>query len=277
MSAQEIVGRYVEVRDTLVYYESCGEGVPLICIHSAGTNNRLYRHTLPTLAPHGLKVIAPDLPGHGKSMPIDWTPIDDLHEFGEWTMELAAALGLERPVVMGCSIGGDIAIDLAVSRSADIRAAIAFEGAAYTPTFPGSATLQEPHTVCWEGFTDVVAPAAIRPDATRDQVKEIAWLHTGGGQRFFANDLVGWDTQDLRDRLGEVSAPIMIGLGLGDWFLPEEFVTPTVEGIPHATYVRFENLGHWPMWEDPDTVNEAILDFLRTNEVMTQPRAAAGG
>jgi len=274
MSAQEIVGRYTEVRDTLVYYESCGEGVPLICVHSAGTSSRLYRHTLPTLAPHGLRVIAPDLPGHGKSLPIDWTPIDDLHEFAEWVMDFASTLGVERPIIMGCSIGGDIAIDLAVHRSADIRAAIAFEGAAYTPTFPGAAILQEPHVLNWQGVTDVTAPAAIRPDATRDQLKEIAWLHTTGSQRFMANDLVGWDRQDLRDRLGDISAPIMIGLGLGDWFLPEEFVTPTVEGIESVHYVRFENLGHWPMWEDPETVNDAMLEFLRSHEVIPQVQAA---
>jgi pimeloyl-ACP methyl ester carboxylesterase len=277
MSAHEIVGRYAEVRDTLVYYESCGDGVPMICIHSAGTSSRLYRHTLPTLAPDGLQLVAPDLPGHGKSMPIDWTPIDDLHDFAEWVLELAGVLGLERPVVMGCSIGGNIAIDLAVNRSDDIRAAIAFEGAAYTPTFPGSGTLQEPHTVSWESVADAVAPTVIRPDATPDQLKEIAWLHTAGSQRSFANDLVGWDKQDLRDRLGEVRAPTMIGLGLGDWFLPEDLVAPTVEGIEGATYVRWENLGHWPMWEDPDTVNEAILDFLRSHDVLPESRAAAGG
>jgi pimeloyl-ACP methyl ester carboxylesterase len=277
MSAQEIVGRYTEVRGTLAYYESCGEGIPLICVHSAGTSSRLYRHTLPTLAPHGLRVVAPDLPGHGKSMPIDWTPLDDLHEFAEWVMELASTLGLDRPIVMGCSIGGDIALDLAVNRSADIRAAIALEGAAFTPTFPGSGTLQEPHTVCWEGITDVTAPAAIRPDATPDQLKEIAWMHTAGGQRFFANDLIGWDRQDLRDRLGEVTAPTMVGVGLGDWFLPEELVRPTAEGITGATYVKWENLGHWPMWEDPETVNDSILDFLRSHEVLPREEAAARG
>ncbi len=267
-TSYEIVGRYTEVRGTRTYYETCGNGIPFICIHSSGTDSRLFRHTLPALAPHGFEVIAVDMPGHGKSFPIDWEFIDDLHEFAEWIMEFAAVRGYERPVVMGCSIGGDIVVDLAAHHSDELRAAICMEGAAYTPTFVGAGLLQEPHAVSWESIADAMAPSVILAGATRDQEQEIAWLHKSTSQRAYANDLVGWERQDVRDRLGDVTVPLMVGLGTGDFFLPEQIVTDTVDRVASATLVRFDGLGHYPMWEDPDTVNPAVLAFLREHGIL---------
>lgn len=272
--SNEIIGRYTEVRGTRTYYESCGEGVPFICVHTAGTDGRLYRHTLPALAAHGFRMVAVDLPGHGKSFPIDWAPIDDLHEFSEWVMEFAATLGLDRPVVMGCSIGGDIAVDLAAYHSDELRACIALEGAAYTPTFVGAGTLIEPHAICWESIAEAMAPTVILPGATRDQLQEIVWLHKSTTQRVYASDLVGWERQDVRDRLGDVTVPLMVGVGTGDYFLPEDIVTATVDAVASAELVKFENLGHYPMWEDPELVNAAILGFLGSHDLVPQPAAA---
>lgn len=261
--SEEILGRYVEVRGTRAYYESVGEGRPFICMHTAGTDGRIYRHTLPAMAAAGFRAVAVDFPGHGRSFPIEWQPIDDLHELGEWVMEFAATVGLEDPVVMGCSIGGDIAIDIAAHHSDRIAAGIAFEGAAYTPTFTGAGTLMNPQTISWEVISDSMAPTVVRPDATAEQLKEIAWLHKSTSQRYYASDLVGWERQDVRDRLGDVAVPLMVGLGSGDYFLPEEIVTATTDAVAGAVLVRFENLGHYPMWESPEAVNAAMLEFLR--------------
>jgi pimeloyl-ACP methyl ester carboxylesterase len=266
--SNEVIGRYTEVRGTSVYYDSIGSGPAFICVHSAGTDGRLFRHTLPAMAAAGFQAIAPDLPGHGRSFPIDWKPIDDLHDYAEWVMEFAGVLGLEKPVIAGCSIGGDIAVDIAAYHSNEVSACIAFEGAAYTPTFVGAGTFADPHTVCWEALSDAMAPTVIRPDATSDQLKEIAWLHKSTSQRHYANDLVGWEHQDARDRLSDVTAPLLVGLGTGDYFLPEKIVTDTVDAIEGAKLIRFENLGHYPMWEDPELDNEAILAFLREHDII---------
>jgi pimeloyl-ACP methyl ester carboxylesterase len=267
-TTDEIIGRYTEVRGTRTYYETCGSGPPFICVHSAGTSGLLFRHTLPAMAAHGFQAVAVDLPGHGKSFPIDWSPINDLHDFAEWVMEFAKVEGLDRPVISGCSIGGDIAIDIAAYHSADVSACIAFEGAAYTPTFVGAGTFMDPHTISWQSIGDSMAPTVIRPDATADQLKEIAWLHNSTSQKMYASDLVGWEHQDARDKLGDVKAPLMVGLGTGDYFLPEKIVTDTTDAVDHAELVRFENLGHYPMWENPDLVNDAMVAFLRENDVL---------
>jgi pimeloyl-ACP methyl ester carboxylesterase len=268
----EIVGRYAEVGGTRAYYESVGEGRPFICIPPAGSDGRIYRHTLPAMAAAGYRAIAVDIPGHGKSFPIEWAPIDEVHVYGEWAIEFAATLGLEEPVFMGCSFGADITIDIVACHSAEIAAGIAFEGAAHTPTFTGAGTLKNPHTISWESISDTMVPSVIRPDATPDQVKEISWLHKSTSQRHYASDLVGWEHQDVRDRLQDITVPLMVGLGTGDYFLPLEIVKATTDAVDSAVLVTFENLGHYPMWEDPETVNAAMLEFLRDAGVSPRPR-----
>lgn len=261
--SEEIIGRYAEVGGVRTYYESVGAGRPFVCLHPAGADGRIYRHTLPAMAAAGYRAIAVDLPGHGKTFPLDWSPTDDLHVFGEWTVEFAERLGLEGPVVMGCSVGADIAIDVAAHHSDRIGAAIAFEGAAYTPTFEGAGVLMDPHTISWESVADSMVQSVILAGASAAQLKEISWLHKSSSQLQYASDLVGWERHDLRDRLDRITAPLLVGLGKGDFFLPMEIVTATTDAVESATLVTFDGLGHYPMWEDPATVNAAILDFLR--------------
>ena len=261
--SEEILGRYVEVGGVRAYYEGIGQGRPFVCLHPAGSDGRIYRHTLPAMAAAGYQAIAVDLPGHGKTFPLDWSTTDDLHAYGEWVIEFAERLELAAPVVLGCSVGANVAIDVAAHHSDRIGAAIAFEGAAYTPTFAGAGTLRDPHTISWESVADSMVQSVILPTASEEQLAEISWLHKSTSQLQYASDLVGWERQDLRDRLDAVTAPLLVGLGTGDFFLPVEIVTATTEAVDSATLVTFDGLGHYPMWEDPATVNAAILDFLR--------------
>lgn len=265
---EQITGHYVEVDGTRAYFERCGEGIPFICIHTAGTDGREFRHNLPYLASRGFAVHAPDLPGHGKSFPLGWKPIDDLHVFAEWVMAFAATLGLDRPVVMGCSIGGDIAVDLAVHHSAELRASIALEGAAYTPTYGDSALLMEPHAACWESIVETGSSSSIRADATPDQVQEIMWLHKSGAHRVQASDLVGWANHDVRDGLSRVTVPLLVGWGTGDYYVPRELAEQTVAAVPSASFAELDGLGHYPMWENPELVHEKVVAFLAAHDLL---------
>ena len=262
-AAIEIAGAYAEVGGARAYYESAGEGRPFLCVHSAGSDGRLFRHTLPAMAAAGYRAIAVDLPGHGRSFPLGWELTESLHVFGEWLIELADVLGLEQPVIVGCSVGGNIAIDVAAHHSDRIAAAIAFAGGAHTPTFSGAGARIDPHVFNWETISETMASSVVRPDATPEQVQEIQWLHKSSSGRQYAADLVGWESQDVRDRLADVRVPLMLATGSGDYFLPPAIVEATAAAVEGAVFVSFEGLGHYPMWEDPETVNAAMLEFLR--------------
>ncbi len=105
-----------------IFVEEGGAGVPLLCLHTAGADSRQYRHLLNDGAvTDRFRVIAFDLPYHGRSTPPDgwWLKKYRLTTASYLAMIRAVwlALGLERPVVMGCSMGGAIVLKLAAELS----------------------------------------------------------------------------------------------------------------------------------------------------------------
>src|SRR5687767_1865782 len=109
---EPILGRYLHLdlldRPHRLYVEEAGAGIPLLCLHTAGSDGRQYRALLndPRVT-RDYRVIAFDMPWHGKSSPpAGWQNQDYRLTTGMYTdliMGFARALELERPVVMGCS------------------------------------------------------------------------------------------------------------------------------------------------------------------------------
>ena len=107
-----------------------GQGIPLVCLHTAGADGREYRHQLcdPDITKN-FRVIAFDLPRHGKSIP----PKDFYKEeeeyaltskfYSEFIMAFCEALDLEKPIIMGSSMGGNICLPLALNYENDTHRA----------------------------------------------------------------------------------------------------------------------------------------------------------
>ena len=138
----DAVGRYAHVRngdrEAWIYYEEAGRGsVPLLLHATAGADSRQWRHLLsyPDLR-RRFRMIAYDLPAHGKSLPLlgeRWWEdeyLPDRDELMGWAVGLVEALGLDRPVFMGCSVGGQLALDLAVFRPDHFRGFVSLNGGA---------------------------------------------------------------------------------------------------------------------------------------------------
>ena len=132
------IGRYVYLEihgiEYRVYFEQNGTGIPLICQHTAASDGRLWRHLLnDEEITRTFQVIVPDLPYHGKSLPpesVEWWKQEyklTKKFFMDFHVELSHTLGLEKPVYMGCSMGGQLAVELAIERPAEFRAVIGLE------------------------------------------------------------------------------------------------------------------------------------------------------
>ena len=143
---EPITGRYihVEVQGTSyrVYFEESGKGIPLVCQHTASAEGLQWRHLLnDEEVTSQYRVISVDLPYHGKSLPpetLEWWKSEyklTKSFFMDFHVAFSRALGLDRPVFMGCSIGGDVALDLAFAHPDKFRAAVAFGSAELTPGF----------------------------------------------------------------------------------------------------------------------------------------------
>lgn len=131
--AAPVSGRYLDIDGVRTYVEEAGSGIPLLCLHAAGQDTLMYRHVLDGLADR-FRVVAPDAPGHGKSaLPSRgcFTSISQHVEFNERMIEM---LGLERPVIIGCSMAGNMVLEMGARRPDAYRAIVSCEGAAHTPT-----------------------------------------------------------------------------------------------------------------------------------------------
>jgi pimeloyl-ACP methyl ester carboxylesterase len=111
-------GQYADVNGLHLYYETHGTGRPLVLIHGGLASSEMFGPILPTLAEHH-QVIALDLQGHGRTADID-RPLD----IGLMADDIAALidhLGLEKPDLVGYSLGGGVAMQTAVKYPDKIR------------------------------------------------------------------------------------------------------------------------------------------------------------
>ena len=103
-------GQHVEVNGINLYVETHGAGRPLILLHGGLGSGEMFGPVLPALAEHH-QVIAVDLQGHGRTADID-RPID-LRFMADDIAALIAHLGLDRPDLVGYSLGGGVALHTA--------------------------------------------------------------------------------------------------------------------------------------------------------------------
>lgn len=121
-------GRYADVNGVHLYYETHGTGRPMILLHGGLGSGEMFGPILPTLAEHH-QVVAVDLQGHGRTADVD-RPLD-VTLMADDVAALIDHLGLEKPDVVGYSLGGGVALQVAirhpekvgrlVSASANIR------------------------------------------------------------------------------------------------------------------------------------------------------------
>src|SRR5918996_169569 len=107
-----------------VYFEEAGEGIPLVCLHTAGADGRQFRHLLndAQITAH-YRVIAFDMPWHGKSLPpAGWQDEEyklTTRGYVDLVREFCHALGVQRPDVHGGEISGALMSGLIAPQSPD--------------------------------------------------------------------------------------------------------------------------------------------------------------
>jgi pimeloyl-ACP methyl ester carboxylesterase len=247
-----IEASYLTVGGTLSYVEQSGHGRPLLCLHTAGQSGVQWRHSVAGLAERGYRVIVPDLPGHGRSEPPPGPPIDDLGRYAAWCEQLVDVLELERPLVVGCSIGGKITLDLAVRMGKRLAGVVAMAAEAG----PGRASLSGLR----RELEDVAAPsrgdrtylgtlAVVGSGIAAERAELIATMHRREDPIVTTADLLGWGTHDVRAGLAEIACPVHLVVGEDDLWLDAAKVRMTAESIPDARFTLLEGIGHYPMEE----------------------------
>ena len=271
MTLEPIVGRYgrieLEGRGHRLYFEEAGQGIPLLCLHTAGSDGRQYRAVLndPEIT-RRYRVIAFDMPWHGKSSPPEGWEREDyrltIERYTGMVMAVAKALRLERPVVMGCSIGGRIVLDLALKHAGELRALIGLQSGAYVERYYDAAWLDHPE-VHGARACGAVAYGLMSPLSPAAEVWETVWHYMQGGPGVFTGDLYFYQVEgDVRGRIGAIDTsrcPLYLLTGEYDYSASPRDTEAVAARVKGATLTVMKGLGHFPMSEHP----QAFLEYLR--------------
>jgi len=121
-SDTKAAGQYAKINGLDLYYETHGTGQPMILLHGGLGSGEMFGPIMPQLAEHH-QVITPDLQGHGRTADID-RPID-VRLMADDIAALIDHLGLDKPDVVGYSLGGGVALQTAVNYPNKIRRLVA--------------------------------------------------------------------------------------------------------------------------------------------------------
>ena len=271
-----IEGRYMYVEfegvEHRVYFEQAGQGVPVLLQHTAGSDSRQWRHMLedPELTSR-FRFIAYDLPFHGRSVPPVgqewWTRRYELHQkqFMAMIVGIADELELERPVFMGCSMGGHIAPDLALHYPGRFCAVIAVQGGIATHD-------EEPfNEYMWHPRVSDELKASLMftlmspqsPEALR---RETSWVYSQGAPPVHQGDLVFYlgehDLTQTAHRIDTTRTAVHVVSGDYDWSATPERCKALADAIPGAHYHPMHDLGHFPMSENPEAFKACVAPIL---------------
>jgi pimeloyl-ACP methyl ester carboxylesterase len=239
-----------------IFYEEAGEGIPLVCLHTAGADSRQWRHVMndPDVTSR-FRVIAFDLPWHGRSNPPRqwWLKKYELSVplYVGAIRAVCAAFSLDRPVVAGCSIGGFVVLQLAVDHAEEFRGVIGLQSVA-SGVGRHNAFLHHPAVHGGE-FAASYTYGLCSPLSPEESRRENWWYYAQGGPGVYAGDTAFGKTFDVRDRLKTIDTSLCrVAILSGDYdysALPE--VTEQVAAaIPGATFRRMPGMGHFPVIED---------------------------
>ena len=271
---EPIIGRYftMEIQGVpcRIYAEEAGQGIPLVCLHTAGSDARQFRHLLcdPAITEQ-YRVIAFDLPWHGKSVPPpalrnkEYRLTTDLYK--ETVMAFCRAYELVDPVIMGCSMGGRVALHLALEQAEYFKAVIALEGSDKLEPYYDLDWLYRPDIhggeICAAFVSAQVAPQS--PDEFR---WETLWHYKQSGPGIFKGDLFFyWHDGDFDDRsplIDTNKCPVYLLSGEYDSSCTPERTQATADRIEGAKATVMANMGHFPMSENPKLFREYILPVL---------------
>jgi pimeloyl-ACP methyl ester carboxylesterase len=265
----------------VAYVDSGGDGPPIVLVHGLSSSIGFWEYQVPTLA-RTHRVLALDLPGYGSSGRPDapFTP--------PWYAGVVAgfmdAVGVPSAVVLGHSMGGQIALTLALDRPEKVEALVLSAPAGFERFTPGAARLMKDF---WhEGkaleateeelrhtFTRVVFN---RPDEGVERLLEERVRMRGtpafaGTSVAVSRSIAGMVDHPVLERLGEIRVPTLIVYGTDDRMIPNPIFTGgftrTVAEAGHAAIagselVMMPGAGHTVHHDAPEAFDAAVQQFL---------------
>jgi pimeloyl-ACP methyl ester carboxylesterase len=264
LAGAEIVRRFVELDGRRVSYLTVGDSAAMptiLLIHGSGVSARYWINQLRGLG-GALRVVAIDLPGHGESDPMQQGSVA---EYGKVLANFLDALGTGPVIAAGHSLGGAIAIALAVRRPDAVRGLVLLSSCAKLPRGDGLG----------ERFLAYL-PGSLRKILFFSMAKKILFAPgTPGGAvslgmqelrscrpETILKDVQAAKTIDLSEQATRLDVPTLILCGSRDRLTPPALAERLSELIRGSRLRIIDGAGHMLLLEVPECVNQEILNFV---------------
>jgi pimeloyl-ACP methyl ester carboxylesterase len=281
VKADQIVCKYIHLNiqgiEYRVFYEEAGTGIPIIAQHSGGGDGLEWHFMLnnPEITSR-YRIIAPCLPYHGYSLPPEseewWKQEYRLKKsfFMEFELALSHALGLDRPVYIGCYVGGNLGLDLAFDYPDEFRAVIGV-GAALSSGQPTLDTFYHPNVSNhYRMVNSFYFCAPLTPEKYR---REIAWCCMQCAAPTTKGDLYYYFYEhDLRGKAQFIdTSKCAVYLLTGDYdpTISVEDTLIMANQIEGSKFTEMKGLSHSSMAENPPVFTKYLMPIL--DEIANQP------
>lgn len=256
MVEQEIA---LKVRGKSIELREGGEGPPLLYLHGAGIYIWMPVHD--RLAARR-RVVLPVHPGFGDSEGFD--EIEDMEDLVFHTVDVMDELGLERADVVGLSLGGWLAAELALRHPARVKRLVLVDAAGTrVPGVSRGNIFMAPVARARELlFHDPKSTLAmtLMPDVPPPDRLETILRGREAAARLLWHPHVAY--RKLTSRLGRIAAPTLVVWGADDRLIPLPYGQAYADGIPGARLVVIDRCGHLPPIERPERFADVVLTFL---------------
>jgi pimeloyl-ACP methyl ester carboxylesterase len=267
----------VEANGLRFHLAEQGDGTAVLLLHGFPDTGEVWRFQMPALAEAGLRAIAPDLRGRGRSERPEGVEAYALPGLVADAVGLLDALGVERAHVVGHDWGAVVAwavaalaperVDRLVAMSVGFPGAVrpdrrALEQAWYRLLFLFPEAEEVLRSDDWFLFRILAEEA---PDLER-YVAELAdpGALTAGLNWYRANLPVGVTAGTDTPRLPRVQASTLGLFGADDRYLTERAMVASAAYVDGSwRYERIDDAGHWLQLEQPERINELLVEFLR--------------
>jgi 3-oxoadipate enol-lactonase len=254
----------LRVQDIQLYYETTGQGEPLLFIHGLGSSTRDWERQVAFFS-RRYEVITFDVRGHGKSD----KPLGpySVRLFAADTASLIKSLSIDRVHVVGISMGGMIAFQLAIDAPNLVRSLVIVNSAPefVTRTFKERlGTLQRLLIVRALGMGKMgeVLGKRLFPRPEQKHLRRVLigrWAENDKRAYLAAfRAIVGWS---VVERLGEIGCPVLVVAADQD-YTPVSFKEAYAAKLPYAELAIISDSRHLTPIDKPEQFNEVVMTFL---------------
>lgn len=270
---EPITGRYLSIdidgAAHRIFVEEAGEGVPLLCLHTAGADSRQYRHMMNDGAViDRFRVVAFDMPYHGRSTPPDkwWLSKYRLTTKAYLSVIRAVweAMSLERPVILGCSMGGAIVLKAAAEFQDELTGIVGLESSAYAP---GRYNDFQHHPAIHGGELCASYTYGLNsPHSPEPNRRENWWYYSQSGPGVYQGDVFfysnDWDGREAIKTIDTNRCKVALLTGEYDYSCTPEMSEAVAAAIPGSRLTIMKGMGHFPMIENYPAFRPYLLKAL---------------